>query len=132
MKILFICKHNRFRSKTAEALFSYYNKNKKNKANSAGVKLDPLHLHVAPLLKSVLKDKGIKIINDKSVATSDKLFKWADKIIIVADNISTEGFPEEKTEVWKIQDCDQEDEDGIRFRVGQIETKVKELLLKLK
>jgi protein-tyrosine-phosphatase len=34
MNILFACKHNRLRSKVAEALFRKYNKNKKIKVKS--------------------------------------------------------------------------------------------------
>jgi len=46
MKILFVCKHNRFRSKVAEAFFNKLKKNKKIKAESAGLVLDKLRPYI--------------------------------------------------------------------------------------
>ena len=37
MNILFVCRYNRFRSRTAEAYFKKINKNKKIKVKSAGI-----------------------------------------------------------------------------------------------
>ena len=130
MNVLFICKHNRFRSKAAEVLFNFYNQNKKNKAKSAGIHLDVMN--VAENVHRVLREKGIENVDNLPRAVDKKLIKWADKIIIVADNVSAEGFPMGKTETWEISDCDQGDLEGIRERVEKIELKVKDLLERLK
>ena len=124
MKILFVCRHNRFRSKTAEALLMHYDK--KIKVKSAGVELDLPY--VAQGVKEVLKEYGIKKVKDKPTFINNKLLKWADKIIVVADNVDTRAFPKEKVEVWKISDCDQDDVEGIKLRVREIDNKVKRML----
>lgn len=132
MKILFICKHNRFRSKVGEAFFRKYNKNKKNEVRSAGAMLDPLNKFAHKNVILALKEKGAPIVDEKSRQLDEGLIDWADKIIIVADNVSREIFPKEKdVEVWKISDTDQSDLEGIRKRVLKVEKKVKALVKKL-
>ena len=130
MKILFVCKHNRFRSKVAEALFNKYNKDKENEAKSAGVKLDIMH--VAENVKKALEEKGIKEVDNLPREVSEKEIKWADKIIVVANDVSTENFPKEKTEVWFVSDINQGDLEGIRKRVDMIEYDVKALLKRVR
>src|SRR3989338_5416652 len=131
MKILFVCAHNRFRSKVAEALFLKLNKSKKVEVKGAGVALYVLNQYIAPNVLEVLREKGINKIDEQSHPITDEGVEWADKIIVVADNIQHELLPEEKTEYWKISDCAQDDLEGIRERVEQIEVKVKELIKKL-
>jgi protein-tyrosine-phosphatase len=128
MKVLFICKHNRFRSKVSEALFKHFNKNRKNKVRSAGAHLDMSNLHVAPAVELALKQKGIRIKNKHSRALTRSMIKWADKIIVVADDVSPRQFPKEKTIVWKISDTSQSNLPGIKKRINKIEKKIKNLL----
>ena len=65
-KILFVCKHNVFRSRTAEVLFNKYNKNKKYSANSAGL--------IKYEKKDLIGDKGYHAEKDawKEYLTSKK------------------------------------------------------------
>lgn len=107
MNILFVCKANRFRSRVSEAIFNHYNKNKKIGVKSAGAGLDPLRDYVANIVINTLKEKGIKMNDEKSKPVNENLIKWADKIIITADNVSPSLFPKEKTEVWLIPDADE-------------------------
>lgn len=131
MKILFVCAHNRFRSKVGEALFNKYNKNKKNEAKSAGARLDPIYPYVDKNVVMVLDENGAKVENEQAVQLNEELIDWADKIILVADNVNREIFPKDKLEVWKIADCGQEDVESIRDRVKKIDRKVKDLIKKL-
>ncbi|MBS3091407.1 hypothetical protein J4217_03100 [Candidatus Pacearchaeota archaeon] len=131
MRILFICKHNRFRSKVAEAFFVNYNKNKENHVKSAGVMLDMLNMYVSPNVIKVLEEKGARVVNEKAQEVNEHLIKWADRIIIVADNVDKKIFDRENVFQWKIADISQSDIEGIRERVEKIEKKVKELIKKL-
>ena len=132
MKILFICRHNRFRSKVAEALFNKYD-NKRNEVKSAGVMLDPISHFVAPEVVRTLAEKGAKVESDKSRVLDQYLINWADKIVIAADNVPRDIFLENKdVEVWKISDCSQDDGMAIRERVEIIDGKIKRLIEKIK
>ena len=62
---------------------------------------------------------------------NEHLIKWADRIIIVADNVDKKIFDRENVFQWKIADISQSDIEGIRERVEKIEKKVKELIKKL-
>jgi protein-tyrosine-phosphatase len=105
-KILFICKHNRFRSKVAEAYFKKINKNKTYCASSAGI-----IKHSAPFDKNqfnVAKSMGI-IMKGPSRNLSEKLLEEQDIIINVADDVPEVLFNNKsyiKGEVynWKIPD----------------------------
>ena len=105
MKILFICKHNVFRSKVAEAYFNKINKNKNFKAKSAGViKGSPLDKEQVRLAKKF----GI-VIKGNPKGLSTKLFFWNDITIIVADNVPQKIFEGNKRYgkeliIWKISD----------------------------
>ncbi len=130
MNILFVCKHNRFRSKVAEAVFKKLNKNKSLNAKSAGISLDLLRPHIAENIKKVLFNKGIKNLDEISRQINKFDVKWADKIIIVSNNIDVDTFPKQKTIVWKIPDADEQDFSKIKKIVSDIEKKVK-LFIKL-
>ncbi len=127
MKILFVCKHNRFRSKVAEALFRKYNKDKNNEARSAGVFLDDKRKYIAENVILVLKEHNTRVVSKMPKQLDNKIIGWADKIIIVADNVSKEIFMGKKVQVWKIEDCHERDLECIRERVGKIEEKIKSL-----
>ncbi len=64
MNVLFVCKHNRFRSKVAEAFAKKYIRGINVK--SAGVQLDILRPFVAESVHQVLEDKKIKIEDERS------------------------------------------------------------------
>ncbi len=135
MRILFICRHNRFRSKVAEALFKKYNKNKKIKAESCGVGLD--YIPVAKNVIKALKEFGIKKVNRKPKNFNKKLMNKSDLIVIVANNISKKeikekGIKGKKILIWKISDTKQDDYKGILKRTRLIEKKVKSLIRSLK
>jgi len=104
MKILFVCKNNRFRSKVAEAYFKKINKNKKIKVESAGLFQGfPINKKTA----KIVKEFGIKM-KGKPRAMSNKLLTQQDIIIIVADNVPSSLFIKsycKKLITWKISDA---------------------------
>ncbi|MDP2947908.1 MAG: hypothetical protein Q8N88_07375, partial [Nanoarchaeota archaeon] len=85
--ILFICKHNAFRSKIAENYFNQINKNKNVVAMSSGV--FPAKLADLPL--GLMKKFGFKIITPPRPTTPD-ILKNQDLVIIVADDIPKDLF----------------------------------------
>ena len=131
-KILFVCKANRFRSKSAEALFNKYNEDKNNEVKSAGVQLDVLNPFVAQNVINELKLRGANVISEKPQEINESLIKWADKIIITADNVSPDIFPKEKKEVWLIKDASENDRAGIKRGIDDIENRIKEFLKRLR
>lgn len=127
MRVLFICKHNRFRSKVAEVLFRYYNKNKNNVARSRGIIKDIL---AAQSVVGVMKQRGIPLKDRISRKVSNGDIRWADLIIVVADNADRKF--NKKTIVWKISDVNQKDVEGIERRVDIVEKRIKNLISMLK
>lgn len=103
MKILFVCKHNRFRSKVAEGLFNQLNKNKKIKVSSAGLfKGNPLSKRIM----SSAKRNDLTIIGTPR-AMSDKLLEGTDILVNVASNVPSEVFNHRKNLKvisWNIKD----------------------------
>jgi len=129
MKILFICKHNKFRSKVAEAIFNKLNKNKKITAESAGI-IGSENETPESVIK-ILKDKGYNVT--RKVARRVDLSKINNYylLVIVADNIDPIFFKDifkGKIIYWKISDCSDEDIKGIRERVDEIEKRVMKLV----
>jgi len=131
-RILFICKHNRFRSKIAEVLFKKYNKNKKIKIKSAGT--NPHYILVAKNVVKVLKEFNVNKVNRYSKKVNNKLINDSDLIVIVANNVNKNIFEKYKKKVivWKISDTKQEDYKGILKRAKLIEKRVKNLVFILK
>jgi len=107
--ILFVCKHNKFRSKTAEAYFNKINKNKNNKAVSAGIIRGNLPLNKREV--DIAKEFGIKL-KGKPKGLSVDLIKKQNLIIIVADDVPKSifnrkeyiDFKTTKIVWWKIPD----------------------------
>jgi protein-tyrosine-phosphatase len=131
MKVLFICKHNRFRSKVAEVLFNKYTENKNWEAESAGIQLDPKRKGVALNVRKVLKKIfNINKINNVSRKLTKKMIKKADLIVNVADNVKLPKnlIKGKKVLHWKITDTSQEDYLGILKRVFLIKKKVRKLV----
>ena len=112
----------------AEAVFLHYNKNKNIKAKSAGVALASSGLYVTENVSRIMKDRGTEIKDNKSHNMSEKLIKWADKIIVVADNVDSTIFPDEKLEVWNVTDTSSEDIEGIVERITIIDKRVKDFI----
>jgi protein-tyrosine-phosphatase len=134
--ILFICKYNRFRSRVACSYFNKINRNKRNKAKSAGIIVGGEDLN--PLQVKAAMELGINIRGKPSPVTTEKLI-WEDIIVIVADNVPPEIFKfnearfQKKTIVWKIPDIRPGDgKKEIVKIIHLIIKKVDELIKKLK
>jgi len=133
IKILFVCKHNRFRSKVAEALFNKYNKNKEIKAESAGESLDKNRMYVAPNVKKALRKFGVKRVDNRPRRLTKAVLKRTDLIIVSADNvkISKKLIGRKKIIYWNINDTSQENYKGILKRVKIINKLMRKLIEKL-
>ena len=142
MNILFVCKHNVFRSKMAEAYFKKINKNKKIKIASAGIiKPDILNRTQKNIIKFQRKTaRGFGIeIKDNANQMSLSLLKKQDLIIVVADNIPEKMFkdfytkPTLKIVKWKIPDAkgDKNDVFLIKEDIKRIIKKVDSLVKQL-
>ena len=138
MNVLFVCKHNRFRSKVAEALFRHYYKGEIVKTKSAGLIGDVMHPYIPRNVMLVLKGKGISVRDDGAKRIDDFILKWADKIVIVADNVSPDMFrgkvfiAGKPVIFWDISDVSENDVRGITIRVNEIEKRVIEMIKELK
>ena len=107
-RILFVCKHNKFRSKIAEIYFNIINKNKNIVADSAGViKGDDSRAKEA----ATAKEFGINL-KGKPKGLSIDLIRKQNMIIIVANDVPKNTFDRKeyinfkttKIIVWKIPD----------------------------
>jgi len=125
--ILFVCKHNVFRSQVAEAYFKKINKNKNFDAKSAGlIKWYP----VMPNTKKVCKRLGIEL-KGRSKPIDAKTIQETDYVIIVADNVPKSIFNQnyiKKVIVWKIKDTSSRNDKDIERAVKQIIKKVDSLV----
>ena len=143
MKILMICKYNRFRSRIAEAYFNKVNKNPNIKAESAGIIQGWFPLDITQV--EVAKEFDLDIVG-KPRALSTELLRQQNKIIIAADNVPTSIFekvmiaddtPISFSEgnnliIWKIQDEEKGNKESIRKIIKSIMAKVDELVAELK
>jgi len=119
----------------AEAIFKSLNKNfynlKNYKIKSAGIILDKERLYVADSVHRILGEKGIKIENEKPQKVDKRLIDWADKIVIVANDVDLNEFPKNKLEVWKVEDVHESDTEKIRMIISEIEKRVTEFIRNL-
>ncbi len=131
--ILFVCKHNRFRSKTAEAFFKKYNRNKFYEAYSAG--LLPGKYPLEKMQVKVAKSFGINLKGKPKPVTMDLLMKM-DVVVIVADNVPAEVLSNQKygreERIWKIPDVYTNNYRDVEKVIAQIEKKVIEFIQELK
>jgi len=129
MRILFICKHNRFRSKVAEAIFKKLNKNKKNKAESRGLVFWEANPYVADIVVKIMKKRGYKI-GGKSKLISKKDFNNFDLIVIVADNVYKKSFKDFNAKIikWNVPDTNEKEIKRIKEIIRDIEKRVIVLL----
>jgi len=103
--ILFICKYNVFRSKVAEAYFKKINKNKNIKVKSAGIISGCIR---GKNTTASVKEFGLSL-KGNSKGLNINLLKWADIIIIVADDVPREIFKynnayPRRVILWKLKD----------------------------
>ena len=127
MKILFICKYNRFRSRVAEAYFKKINK--KIKATSSGI------FEGMPVPKETIKiakEFGINIVG-KPKPTKEKNIKEQDLIILTADDVPLTLFNKykNKTIKWKIPDASAKDNKNVKKSINLIINRVNQLNKKL-
>jgi len=131
--VLFVCKHNRFRSKVAEAFFKKYNKNKNYKAYGAG--LLPGRYPLEEMQIRVAKEFGINLKGRPKPIKMDLLMKM-NIVVIVADNVPSEIFKNKEYGrqeiIWNIHDDYTGDYNNVRNIISQIEKKVLELVKELK
>ena len=131
--ILFICRHNKFRSKVAEAYFNKINKNKNLKVKSAGIFIGNY-----PFDKTqtrIAKKFGIKL-KGKPQGISTKLLKWNDLIIAITDDFPQGLFNyanhKNRVIVWKIKDELKGDKKNTEKIITKIMKKVDKLVEELK
>jgi protein-tyrosine-phosphatase len=120
MKVLFICKYNRFRSRVATAYFNRLNRNSKCKAKGVGIypNNDPLDKWEVSFSKKL----GIDI-RGKPKKVSERLLKWADLVVIVADDVKKsqiKHYKKYKILVWKVKDTEVNDKKGIKRIIKEI------------
>jgi protein-tyrosine-phosphatase len=133
-QVLFVCAHNRFRSKVAEYLLKKYTRqnNPDISIESAGTRPD--YQPVASNVIKALKEFGVKTVNVNSRKINQKLIDGSDLIIIVANNVKKRELGDLKHKRvlrWKISDTNQENCLGILTRVKNIDKKVKNLVKNL-
>ncbi|MEA3414526.1 MAG: hypothetical protein U9Q99_03325 [Nanoarchaeota archaeon] len=127
MNILFICRHNRFRSRFAELYLKKINKDKSIQAKSAGIfpgswPLDKEEIKIAKKLGVNLKGKP------KPVTTN--LLKLADIIVLITNDIKDPenlfNYEKYKNKVlqWKIKDNEGDSEKVIENILTQIIKKI--------
>ena len=143
MNILFVCKHNVFRSKIAEAYFKKINKNKNIKADSAGIiipgELDETQKKLIKFQRGLAKNLGLNI-EKTSKQMSLSLLRKQDMIIVAADNLPAKLFrdmytkPNLKIIQWKIADAkgDKNDKLLIKESIEKIMRNVDKLVEELK
>ena len=120
MQILFVCKHNRFRSKIAEAYFKKINK--KIKVSSAGL------IKGIPVSKKTIRNAkkfGINMTK-KTKGLDEKSLLSQDIIIIVANNVPKSIFKRfnKKLIVWKLKDANAKDTNAVSGKIKEIMKKV--------
>lgn len=105
MKILFICKYNRFRSQIAETYFRKINRNKNIKSSSAGIIIG---VPIANSVKQTARKLGFAV-NGKPKGIQESLLRELDVLVIVANNVPPSLFKGlvKKVIVWKIPDTTQ-------------------------
>lgn len=128
-----MCKHNRFRSKVAEAFFNKLNKNKNYKAYSAG--LLPGRYPLDAMQVKIAKEFGINLKGKPKPVSMDLLIK-INTMVIVADNVPIDVFGNKKygreEYIWNIPDSVNNDADETREIISKIEKRVIEFVGRLK
>ena len=135
VKVLFICKHNRFRSRVAEVYFN--NSNRKSRKNENRAKSAGIYPNNDPLDKSevaLARKFGIDI-RGKPKKISPALLKWQDVIVIVADDVrkrQIKNHKKYKVIMWKVKDTDIVDEKKIKRIIKEIIKRIDSFNRKIK
>lgn len=132
MRILFVCKYNRFRSQIAESFFNYNNKNKNIVVESAGTEIKFNDLDT--FQKNIVSKLGIKMDGIPKEINFEKLNEY-DKIIIVANDVPSSLFSNVesyKIERWEIEDEQNGNIKNIIDIARKIKKNIKRLLKNLK
>jgi len=131
MKILFVCRHNRFRSKFAEAYFNKINKNKKLKAKSAGI--FPGRYPLDSVQVNISKELGVRL-KGRPKPISTNLLRWQDIIIAITDDLPKGLFKygpyKNKVIEWKIPDELSGNKKNTRKILNKIKKNIEELIKK--
>jgi protein-tyrosine-phosphatase len=103
MKILFICRHNVFRSRVAE---EYMKRISKHEVSSGGLIKYSGNVH--PIQAEVCKEFGLFLPNQSKTLSVENL-KDQDLVIVVADDVPKELIiewyvPKDKLRRWEIND----------------------------
>lgn len=107
MKILFICKYNRFRSQIAESYFKKINKDRSIKFSSAGIIIG---VPIAKSVKQIGRKLGLKI-SGKPKGIRENLLGEIDLLVIVANDVPEQLFETKTRKLikWNIPDTSQGD-----------------------
>ncbi|MBI5803220.1 hypothetical protein HY448_00860 [Candidatus Pacearchaeota archaeon] len=135
MKLIFVCKHNVFRSRVAEAYFKKINKNPRIKVISRGIIMggEPDYQQ-ARISKDVL---GIDINKRKPIPLKIPEMVDADLIVVVANDIPKVVFDyqlapiEEKVVIWNVKDEQLGNKKNIKNILLLIKRKVDKLIKNL-
>lgn len=130
--VLFICKHNVFRSQVAEAYFNQKNKNSNLRARSGGLFSHPSLNHFQV---QIAEELGVFYRDAKSKNLTTQDLAGQDLIVIVANNIASDLIEPNiypgPIERWDIHDVIKEDKEGVKKVIMEIKLKVDELLGRL-
>jgi len=129
VNVLFVCKHNRYRSKIAEAAFKKFNNDKRITSISGGI------FKGVPVAKNVIKigkEYGLEV-NRETNCLKEKDLVEADLIVIVAQDVPESLFKPrfKKVITWKINDTSEDNLKEIENGTKQIIKNVKSLIKKL-
>lgn len=129
-KIIFICKHNVFRSKTAEAIFKKKYKGKKYNVLSRGIfPFEGNSNHPVIVKQQTILNKFEYKFKTNPQPLTYKEINDHNILIIVANDIPKSLFERYKKNigkliVWKIKDADKNNDKEITSAINQIEKKV--------
>lgn len=128
MNIIFVCRHNAFRSRVAEAYFKSINKNKNLKAISGG--LIKGGFPSSNQIKA-MKQENINLVSKPKNISADLLAKQ-DLTIITADDIPLSLFDNKeynkKVIQWKIPDVLDNNKEKAIKTIRLIKNKVQQLI----
>jgi protein-tyrosine-phosphatase len=135
MKILFICKHNVFRSRIAEEYFKKINRNKKIEVISRGIVMGG---HSDKEQRGISKQLlGIDIDNRTPISLKLQDLENSDMIIVVANDIPRRIFDyqkmyiQNKVFIWKVKDEQLKNKKNIKRTTLEIKKRVDKLVRRL-
>lgn len=132
--ILFVCRHNRFRSRFAELYLKKINKNKNVQVKSAGIFPGGWPLNKLEVKEA--KKFGVKLKGRPKPVTTE-LLNWNDLIILITDDVPNPkklfNYATFKNDVvvWEIKDSDWESTNQMEEIIKKIIINVEELNKKI-